>query len=381
MSNLPPGRYRHFKGMEYEVLGTATHSETGEPLVVYRALYGGHGLFVRPAAMFAESVSRHGYMGPRFTRVGPAETRQLAREAQLRARHFLMTEGRPLERALYAFHFEGGEVGDVYSALAAYGNGDGGFGHALEPDLGTPDSSVLATTTALQVLRSVGAGPEQPLVAGAIDYLVRTWDDTARRWPYIPPTANNAPHAPWWSLSGDHPALFGGYRVNPFTEVVAHLLHYRPDAPLLAQALLVEAALENVAALPQPLNMHEILCVLRLIETDALDESAREQLAAALAAALPSALATTPDQWESYGLQPVQAAPHPHSPWAGPLAELVSANLDFLIDDQNENGSWSPTWTWGHPYPDEWPQARRDWQSILTLHALYRLAAWGRFAL
>lgn len=63
---IRPGRYRHFKGNEYQVIGTATHSETLEPMVVYRALYGEGGLWVRPASMWAEQVTREGYSGPRF---------------------------------------------------------------------------------------------------------------------------------------------------------------------------------------------------------------------------------------------------------------------------------------------------------------------------
>ena len=71
--NAPtPGRYRHFKGREYEVIGLAQHSETLEPLVVYRALYGDGGLWVRPAAMFLEAVERDGRTAPRFARIGPA---------------------------------------------------------------------------------------------------------------------------------------------------------------------------------------------------------------------------------------------------------------------------------------------------------------------
>jgi hypothetical protein len=64
-----PGRYRHFKGNEYEVLGVATHSETHEPLVVYRPLYGAGGLWVRPLALFLEPVERDGYRGPRFVKI------------------------------------------------------------------------------------------------------------------------------------------------------------------------------------------------------------------------------------------------------------------------------------------------------------------------
>ena len=63
---LKPGKYRHFKGNEYELLFVATHSETGEQMVVYRALYGEGGFWVRPASMWTEHVERDGYSGPRF---------------------------------------------------------------------------------------------------------------------------------------------------------------------------------------------------------------------------------------------------------------------------------------------------------------------------
>jgi len=63
---LKPGKYRHFKGNEYELLYVARHSETLEPMVVYKALYGEQGIWVRPAAMWNEAIDRDGYSGPRF---------------------------------------------------------------------------------------------------------------------------------------------------------------------------------------------------------------------------------------------------------------------------------------------------------------------------
>ncbi|MFO7706415.1 MAG: DUF1653 domain-containing protein [Halopseudomonas sp.] len=64
---LKPGRYRHYKGKDYQVLGVATHSETQEPLVVYRTLYGDCDLWVRPLEMFVGSVELDGEPTPRFT--------------------------------------------------------------------------------------------------------------------------------------------------------------------------------------------------------------------------------------------------------------------------------------------------------------------------
>ena len=67
---LRPGRYRHFKGNEYRLLYVARHSETLENMVVYQALYGERGIWVRPADMWNEIVERDGYQGPRFVYIG-----------------------------------------------------------------------------------------------------------------------------------------------------------------------------------------------------------------------------------------------------------------------------------------------------------------------
>jgi len=75
MSNLPPlptiplGRYRHYKGGEYEVVGVVRHSETLEPLVLYRPLYNDSGLWVRPFAMFVETIAIDHQRKPRFAQV------------------------------------------------------------------------------------------------------------------------------------------------------------------------------------------------------------------------------------------------------------------------------------------------------------------------
>jgi hypothetical protein len=70
MEEIKLGKYKHFKGNEYEVIALATHSETGERMVVYRALYGENGVWVRPAAMWNERIERDGKTFLRFTYIG-----------------------------------------------------------------------------------------------------------------------------------------------------------------------------------------------------------------------------------------------------------------------------------------------------------------------
>jgi hypothetical protein len=72
LPDTPLGRYRHYKGLDYQVIGVARHSETLEPLVVYRPLYNASGLWVRPHAMFFGQVEIDGVRQPRFAFVSAA---------------------------------------------------------------------------------------------------------------------------------------------------------------------------------------------------------------------------------------------------------------------------------------------------------------------
>ncbi|MEJ2754005.1 MAG: hypothetical protein P8169_15225, partial [Chloroflexota bacterium] len=93
-----------------------------------------------------------------------------------RARAYLLNEARPLERSLFRYHFEDRTAVAVWQELAAFQNGDGGFGHALEPDVRTPTSSALATGIALRILAEIGAPPEHPMAQDAVGYLKKTLD-------------------------------------------------------------------------------------------------------------------------------------------------------------------------------------------------------------
>ena len=69
VKTIAVGKYRHFKGNEYEVISIARHSETTEPMVVYRAMYGDHGVWVRPAEMWNETIEREGKTFKRFEKI------------------------------------------------------------------------------------------------------------------------------------------------------------------------------------------------------------------------------------------------------------------------------------------------------------------------
>ena len=92
---IKPGRYRHFKGREYEVIGVAKHSETLEEMVVYRQLYGEHGLWVRPASMWEETVERDGKTSKSFTYFGDEEYKKRLLKRRFFKRYFTVWGQKP----------------------------------------------------------------------------------------------------------------------------------------------------------------------------------------------------------------------------------------------------------------------------------------------
>src|SRR5689334_17222665 len=113
---------------------------------------------------------------------------------------YLQSNARKLDLRLYEYLFEGADAQIVIDELKAYQNPDGGFGHALEPDLRLPGSSPLATTVALQYLTQLNTNTDE-LTEGALKYLVHTYDDSRQCWVNIPPTADTYPRAPWWDYA------------------------------------------------------------------------------------------------------------------------------------------------------------------------------------
>jgi hypothetical protein len=305
--------------------------------------------------------------------------KMLNHKAQARAKAFVQRYARPLEQRIYACSFEQGSKELIFEALAAFQNPDGGFGNALEPDLRLPDSSVLATTVGLQVLREFNAPADHPLVCGAMTYLLQRYDPAARVWPIIPPNTDNAPHAPWWTYGENVAESWGGFLLNPRVEVVGYLVDYAPSGtPAWLTATLVEAAVAYLDENAEKIGMFDLLCYDRLIKTRALPEDKRAALIAKLTPLVDKLVVKDSVEWEKYNLMPLELVNSPDSPFAGVLADAVAQNLDFEIAHQGDDGAWHPKWLWYGLYPDTWPTAEREWAGVITLRTLKTLRNFGR---
>ena len=299
----------------------------------------------------------------------------LITEAFTHAREFLRQQGRPLERALYCYHFGCTYPIDARAALVAFQNQDGGFGRGIEPDLRLPDSSAIATAVAFQHMRETGMLAEDPMVLAAVRWTQAAFDRPLARWPAVPASVNESPHAPWWTWSGPGQP---GFTANPGVELVAHLWHYNSVADAAFLADVTDRAESLIDALPSKLEMHDLLCLLRLADTLAVPAVLRNKAADHVRQAGPAIVARDPSAWTGYAAKPLLLAPRADSLLTPLLADAVAANLDYEIGRQGADGAWSPNWNWAGLYPNDWTRAERDWKSVLTLQTLLSLRSFGR---
>jgi hypothetical protein len=301
----------------------------------------------------------------------------LTTDAFRKASNFMKLLARPLERAIFAHEFEDGPEQAIVDELSTFQNDDGGFGNGIEPDVWMRESSPLATTVAMQHISALGLPPDHALVTGAIAYLVDSYDDKRAGWDKVSWEVEDAPHAPWWNFS---PKLEGPFDPvgwgNPAAEIVGYLHEY---SPLVSAEFLqkVDAqAVENFSALPDDIEMHVLLCYLRL------HDRAHSDVASAMQdpfiAAASAQVTTDQSAWKSYHAPTTWLAPTPDSLLAPTLSSALEPYLDYLVESQANDGSWQPFWSWGEQYAHAWEVAKRQWAGHLTLINLRCLAAYGR---
>jgi hypothetical protein len=278
---------------------------------------------------------------------------------------FLAARGRVLDRRVFQRLFGGGAAAPVRDAVAAYRNADGGFGHALEPDLRAPGSQPAATEMALRVMDLADAWDEE-LVAGALDWLVSV-APAGGGAAFAAPSLDDGPHAPWWTAQAHDVA-------SPIqTGQVAGLLYARGTAhPWLAPATEVMWSLIDGLAEPGPYEMFGVLSFLEHVPDRVRAEAAFDRVGPLL---LSRGLVTLdPRAAEGDELHSLLD----YAPLPGSMARrlfdpvLVDAHLDHLAAAQLDDGGWTFNWlAWS-------PAAESDWRGFLTVDALRVLRANGR---
>jgi hypothetical protein len=282
------------------------------------------------------------------------------------ADRFLLNNARLLERRLFATCFLGQPGQHVVDALRGYQNDDGGFGHALEPDVRCPASLPIFVEMAFQPLATVGAADDE-MVRRACDFLARTADEAGAGGAVAlaVPVIEQFPRAVHWSEWTYQPGF------NPTAGLVSLLYQLGIDHPWREAG--AAWCWQQLDSGNLPTEVHAVKETLVFLEHT--PERARaEKHAAALVANLAndSMFHLDPDA-PGYGLTPLDLAPLATSRWRSLFpADVIEGHLDGLARAQQEDGGWPISWD----PPSE--GAKCEWRGIVTFGALRTLTSYGR---
>jgi len=276
------------------------------------------------------------------------------------ARQFVNANGRLIDRRRLATMLDGAPVEPLLTALSAYRNPDGGFGHALEPDVRCPGSQPAATLQALEVLIEAGAA-DDPMVADAAAWVASIAAPDGGV-PTTLPSAAGYPRAPWMEPSAESGfltyALAGRlWRAGPGKEWLDRATEWcwnQLEGEEEAGGYTVKFAIDFLDAVPDPPRA----------------AAALERLRPALDA---DGCIDVPGGTENERLTPLDFSPRPGLPSRTLFTgEQIEADLDRLEAGQREDGGWTVEYL-------QWSPAQAvEWRGIITVHALGVLRANGR---
>ncbi|MFW9863282.1 MAG: hypothetical protein ACFFET_13415 [Candidatus Thorarchaeota archaeon] len=295
---------------------------------------------------------------------------RLTKENFTKASVFVRFNARPVDRALYEYHFENGPISTVLEELAKFQNDDGGFGNAIEPDFRLKASSPMATSVGLQYCTELGLESDHPIIESAIKYLVSTYDFENDYWPATSPDVNDEPHAPWWHVIKIAPPEEKNWP-NPSAEILGYVHKHSVHVPKGLLKQVNRRALENLNSSETIGGLYNLMCWDRAYRylPEPLRSDAEKKLTRTIQAIMPLT---------SEALGEIRIS------WLAPSTDsLFLMNPDNLykllaeeIHRQAEDGGWWPAWKWGQ-FEDVWPIAEREWAGKITVHCLTTLRAFN----
>jgi hypothetical protein len=281
---------------------------------------------------------------------------------------FIENNARPLDKKLFDYHFTKGSANDVRKELMKYQNEDGGFGHAMEPDLRLKASSPIATSVGLQYCSEIELAPDDQIVEKAITYLLETYQTEDGYWPDTFMDVNDEPHAPWWHIDEIKPPSEDKWS-NPNAELVGYMNRYSIHVPsdflvdLNKRAALNIDRSEYIEGL-----IYDILCWIRTYPylPPTLSKRAKTKIERTFQKIHPT-IEETLREVRIFAL-----APSPNSLFYQLFPDEVNSLIKKEIENQAEDGGWWPTWEWGQ-YEDVWELAKVEWAGKTTVECLISL--------
>lgn len=292
------------------------------------------------------------------------------------AQKFIYRNARPIDLALWKYHFENGSKDDVLTALAAYQNADGGFAHAIEPDCWNKNSTPIATWAAISKLNEIGFDDKShPIIGGILKYLDSGKDFSNGKWYNVVKSNNDHPHAVWWGCEQGE----GIESDNPTASLAGFAMKYADkDSALYKKASdIVKKSVKDFIE-SSSTESHTLRCFMELYEycaslnTDLVDMLAFKTK---LYAAIRNAVCSDSGKWMTeYVFKPSSFFDKSQLVFGVVDCGLCEKEAELIAAAQQADGSFPVTWLWHNDYK-EFEIARNWWKSSIIITNLLFMRA------
>ncbi len=299
-------------------------------------------------------------------------------------RRWMYRNARPVDLAVWQYHFENGSREAVLKALSFYQNEDGGFGYALEADSWNPGSSPYTTLNALNMLKSIGfLDMRHSMLQGILRYFDNCPYCSEAGWYFGIPSNNDHPHAPWWTFNEQANA----YESIGLTAEIAGfiLLHGDKESGLYGKALaFADAIIDKLRALDKhgDMGVGGYCVLLDCIQKAGLNGRYDcDFLKRTLATLVHDTIERDTSKWVYYGVRPSNYIHSPESPYYKKNEGILLTELDYLIDTRPLHGVWPITWSWfdnNDKYPKEFAISENWWKAVKATEKVLLLKNFGR---
>lgn len=299
------------------------------------------------------------------------------------ARVWIHRNARELDLCIWKHLFENGSVEDVLEALAFYQNADGGFGHMIEPDSWNPHSTPSSVHRAIALLDMIGFRDyEHPIMQGIMSFLESGSGTFELGWCFTVPSNDDYAHAPWWN----------------FGEEANKKEHFGLTAEFCAFILksgqtglsVYDRALDltkHLFSLPWDsgdygeMGVGGMIGLLRAVKQTGVGSFDTDGLYEKLRVAVTRKIEHDVEKWQYYGTRPSNLINSPDSEFYADNADIVEAELSYLIETRPKGGVWGITWTWFDnmdKYLEQFTLSKNWWMAITCIEKMIFLRNFNR---
>lgn len=288
--------------------------------------------------------------------------------------HAILDYARPLEKERLKHIIEGNNDQLVFEALMAFQNTDGGFGHGLEPDSWNPNSSPIQTWAAMTILRTIDFDRNDLRISAMFRYLEQSIDAETLTWASTIPSNDLYPHAPWWRYRKEDPTY------NPTASIAGFALRYANPVTQLFRLSnkICRQAIDFINERHDVIEVHELRCLLDMMN-DVKDLYATyppyKKAKARIVLLIDDVLEHDQTKWfSSYVAKPTSLIKLHPGVASEAYYDMVIDEFDLAMKHVNDEGLWTPSFTWGNPDSD------RIWKAIIAIEYLHLMKQFGFLA-